>query len=243
MSTTSARSRTSPARPPRLGRGRARRDPHEPTSGDEDRRRVGDEPVEGVREPGGARGAAAHGRIGDDEGDAARLDREGVRTLERRGVAGGGEVLARDVEGARVHVRPRSSRTGPSRARSTSSAPEPTNGSHTTSSARPPARRARAAAIVGCEAAGTSPRRQAKRGSSSARGASEASTERPLGVLDLTSSQSEAVGSLTSSGARAVTARATFHVTARRWPPPPTRCDSARGRPSTSRARHAPRRW
>ncbi|KYF67931.1 hypothetical protein BE15_03490 [Sorangium cellulosum] len=70
---------------------------------------------------------------------------------------------------------PTSRRYGPSKARSQSSRPEPTNGSQITSSPRTPAMRASAAAMVGCDAAGTSPRRYANRGSGR-RGASSTRT-------------------------------------------------------------------
>src|ERR1019366_5977275 len=65
---------------------------------------------------------------------------------------------------------PTRARYGPSGARSTSSAPEPANGSQTTSSSRTPATRASAAARGGGAAAGPSPRRQVKRGSTIPRG-------------------------------------------------------------------------
>ena len=107
---------------------------------------------------------------------------------------------------------------GPRRARSSSSAPAPTNGSQTTSSSRAPATRASAAAIVGWDDAGTSATRQAKRGSARPRGYSVPHSRSVRSAIR--SSHGAALGSFRRSGRSAAARRATSHTTARRCPPP-----------------------
>src|SRR5262249_43919168 len=107
-------------------------------------------------------------------------------------------------------------RYGPARDRSQSSVPEPANGSQTASPARTPAALTSAAAMVGCDAAGTSPVRYAKRGSGTL---GTSSTRTAEGASYTTAAHGLPVGSLTSPGTRADTAPATRHTAARRLPP------------------------
>ena len=126
------------------------------------------------------------------------------------------QVLARGGHRGRVGVEAMedSRRDRATRARR-ARLPAPTNGSHTTSSGRTPATRASAAAMVGCDDAGSARRRYAKRESSSARGHSSTKIRPPdlPDRSDTTTSHGASRGSFTSAGRTTATRPA--HATRR----------------------------
>ena len=230
MSTARAQSRVSPALLRRDARAlRPRRDPDEPPAREPaPRRRAPRSGRACSSRPGGARRAAAHGGVGDDERDARRARGERVLLLEARLDARRRARFSRATASARGSMSlPKSARSDRAARARRARRPSPRRGPRRR---RPRERPRRAPAPPRGWGATRRARRLCRHVEAriDRAHAARVDTSTARSSRATTTSQVDAVGSLTSSGARAAMARDASQSPRAGGRPRPTRCGSGR---------------